>query len=129
MSPNPGSGKFTITAMDAMDTQQLLAITDQNGRQVVAMNLSGETSQQLSLADLKSGLYRVQIKIAKGNIGVKQVRIVNQIRSNPCCLHLCHPCTFTLPCDWDTDASNTDLNGFFFLFSHILCAKQSTKLV
>lgn len=76
VSPNPSSGEFSITCSDANETPQQLTITDQNGRQVVAMNLSGETTQGLSFPDLKSGLYWIQIKTVKGNVGVKQVQVV-----------------------------------------------------
>ncbi|MCC6412683.1 MAG: DUF4252 domain-containing protein [Saprospiraceae bacterium] len=76
VSPNPSSGEFSITCSDAKDIPQQLTITDQNGRQVVAMQLTGETSQRLSFPDLKSGLYWVQVKTVNGNVGVKQVQIV-----------------------------------------------------
>ena len=76
VSPNPSSGEFSITCSDAKDAPQQLTVTDQNGRQVVAMNLNGEGSQQLSFPDLQPGMYWVQIKTVKGNVGVKQISVV-----------------------------------------------------
>lgn len=78
ISPNPSSGEVTLSYDDELDPPALLAIIDQNGRQLSTLKLSGFPIQQVLLPELPSGLYWVQLKTRNGKIGVKQVQIVKK---------------------------------------------------
>ena len=76
ISPNPGNGAFTLSCTDGQDVPALLSVADQNGRQITTLRLSDAGTQPVNLQDLPAGLYWLQLKTQKGNIGVKQVQIV-----------------------------------------------------
>ncbi len=76
ISPNPSNGVFQLSYTDEQDAPALLNITDQNGRQVSMLRLSGSPTQQVELSDLPAGLYWIQLKTAQGKVGIKQVQIV-----------------------------------------------------
>ena len=78
ISPNPSDGEFTLSYDNELDPSALLAIIDQNGRQLSSLNLSGFPIQQVLLPELPSGLYWVQLKTRGGKIGVKQVQIIKK---------------------------------------------------
>ncbi|MBK7936275.1 MAG: DUF4252 domain-containing protein [Lewinellaceae bacterium] len=78
ISPNPNNGKFNLSATDAKDPLLSLSITDQNGRLISSLNLSGDPVQQVTLPDLPSGLYWLQVKSQSGKIGVKQLHIAGK---------------------------------------------------
>lgn len=76
ISPNPSNGVFTLTYTDEQDAPALLRVADQNGRPVSQLRLSGAATQQVALSDLPAWLYWVQMKIAPGKIGIKQLQII-----------------------------------------------------
>lgn len=76
ISPNPSSGKFSINYVFPEDAPDQLSIMDQNGRQLIEMNMSGEATQVISAPTLPTGLYWVQLKTKQGKVGVKQLQIM-----------------------------------------------------
>lgn len=78
ISPNPGNGLFTLAYSDEQDPPAMLTVIDQNGRQVSALSLSGDSREEVSLRELPSGLYWFQLKTAAGKVGVRQVQNVRQ---------------------------------------------------
>ncbi len=76
IGPNPSNGDFTLQYTDADDQPTLLTITDQNGRRLSTLNLSGQSVQQIRIHDLPTGLYWLQMQTQKGKIGIKQIQIV-----------------------------------------------------
>lgn len=78
VSPNPGSGEFTVSYDDEQDPPTLLSVIDLNGRQLSSLPLSGFAIQQVMLPELPTGLYWLQMKTRSGKVGVKQVQIVKK---------------------------------------------------
>lgn len=76
ISPNPNSGTFNLAYTDAQDAPALLSVTDQNGRLVSTKNLAESAAQQVTLADIATGTYWVQVKTKQGKVGVKQMQVV-----------------------------------------------------
>ena len=76
IGPNPGNGDFTLQYTDEDDQPTLLTVTDQHGRRLSTLNLSGQSVQQIRIHDLPTGLYWLQMQTKKGKIGIKQVQIV-----------------------------------------------------
>lgn len=76
ISPNPNSGTFTLGFVAPGDAATQLTVLDQNGRQLSVLNLSGASSQTISLPDLPTGLYWAQLKTQQGKVGVKQLQIM-----------------------------------------------------
>ena len=78
ISPNPNNGEFTVSCAGENDLPEFLSVTDQNGRQLSSLHLSGDAAQQVALRDLPSGLYWLQLKSRSGKIGVKQLQIAKK---------------------------------------------------
>ncbi len=75
ISPNPNPGTFNLTYSDAQDAPVSLTVTDQNSRLVTTKNLSESAAQQVTLTDISTGTYWVQVKTKQGKIGVKQMQV------------------------------------------------------
>ena len=78
IGPNPNSGTFNLTYSDAQDAPTLLTVCDQNGRLMTTKNLAESATQQVTLSDLSTGTYWVQVKTKQGKVGVKQMQVVRQ---------------------------------------------------
>lgn len=78
ISPNPNIGVFTLSYAGEGDAPALMSVTDQSGRQVATLELSGAPTRQVTLRDLSAGIYWVQLKTAQGRVGVKQLQIVDR---------------------------------------------------
>lgn len=78
ISPNPNNGDFKITYDNPADHPAQLSLIDQNGRQVITRSLTGGPKQSVTVQEIPSGIYWVQIKTEQGRIGIKQVQIVKK---------------------------------------------------
>lgn len=76
VSPNPTNGQITLTYANEQDPPALLSMMDQNGRLIAEQNLAGVPTQQLTLNDLKPGIYWLQLKTRGGKVGIKQIQIM-----------------------------------------------------
>ncbi len=75
VSPNPSNGQFVLTYDDAKDMPSNVLVFDQSGRQVAMLNLTPESSQEIKLNELPSGVYWIQCKTQLGKVGLKQIQI------------------------------------------------------
>lgn len=78
IGPNPNAGTFNLAYTDPQDTPTTLMLTDQNGRLVAVKNLAESATQQVTLSDIATGTYWVQIKTRQGKVGVKQMQVQKQ---------------------------------------------------
>jgi hypothetical protein len=76
ISPNPSDGRITLSYQQDGDAPMLLSVTDPNGRQLATRQLSGASTETIALYDLPAGMYWLQLRTQKGNIGLKQLQIV-----------------------------------------------------
>ncbi len=72
------NGAFSLSYSGEQDPPTLLSVIDQNGRPISTLSLSGTVGQQVTLLDLPSGIYWVQLKTQGGKVGVKQLQIVKR---------------------------------------------------
>lgn len=75
ISPNPASGSCTLSYDDQQDPPASLSVINQSGRLVATLNLAAASVQQVSLPDLPSGVYWLQLKTRTGKVGIKQLQI------------------------------------------------------
>jgi hypothetical protein len=78
ISPNPNDGQFTLSYTDAQDAPAQLTVIDQNGRLVSTLNLSEASTQQVTLQDLPTGIYWLQLRTRNGKIGVEQTQVAKK---------------------------------------------------
>lgn len=76
INPNPSTGRFSLEYAEQDDAPDQMIILDQNGRQLLLKNLDAVSSQTVSVTELPSGIYWVQLKTKKGKVGVKQLQIM-----------------------------------------------------
>jgi len=67
-----------LSCADENDAPEFLSVTDQNGRRLSSLSLSGDAEQRVALRDLPSGLYWLQLKSRSGKVGVKQLQIAKR---------------------------------------------------
>lgn len=73
VNPNPTTGVFSLRYASEAEVPAALTVSDQNGRQVAEFKLNGATTQQIDIQQLPKGVYWLQLRTDKGNVGVKQV--------------------------------------------------------
>lgn len=76
VGPNPSNGDFTLHYNADTDAPQYLMVADAQGRQLKTLRLSGQPTESIKIGDLPDGLYWIQMKTTKGNIGLKQIQIL-----------------------------------------------------
>ena len=76
ISPNPSLGELTLKYEAEDDAPASLTVTDQKGRQVADLQLSGQPQEQIHLTQLAAGLYWVQLKTKQGKVGIQQIQII-----------------------------------------------------
>lgn len=76
VTPNPSNGDITLRYEDAGDYPVSAILSDQNGRIVRTLKLSGSPAESVRLGQLPSGMYWLQLKTQNGKVGLKQLQII-----------------------------------------------------
>ena len=76
ISPNPGKGTFTLVYEQPDDKTANLVVTDQQGRQLSVLSLSGQPVEHIDLGFLPNGAYWLLLRTEKGKQSGRRLQIL-----------------------------------------------------